>query len=214
MKTDDLIADLTADLSPTSPRRPLWRILAGLGVGGLASAVLMLAWLGLRPDLAHAVATPMFWMKFAYPLITFVLMTVGLERLSRPGGLLGGLAWGVLAPFGLLAIAASMRLMEADPAVRPIMIMGVSSQVCPWRISVLALPILAGAVWALRGLAPTRLMLAGLLAGGCAGALGAWIYAFHCDESAMPFVAIWYTAGAAIVALAGGLAGRSLLRWS
>jgi hypothetical protein len=46
-----------------------------------------------------------------------------------------------------------------------------------------------------------------------AGAVGAWIYAFHCNESAAPFVAIWYTLGMAAVGASGGLLGKWLLRW-
>ena len=93
------------------------------------------------------------------------------------------------------------------------LMMGVSANVCPWRIYIIGLPLLAGAVWAVRGLAPTRLTLAGLVAGGCAGAISAVIYGFHCDETAAPFVAIWYTLGMAAVAALGGLAGSRWLRW-
>src|SRR5436305_1310905 len=46
-----------------------------------------------------------------------------------------------------------------------------------------------------------------------AGAAGALVYSFHCDEFAVPFLAIWYTLG---IALAGGLgagAAKLVLRW-
>jgi hypothetical protein len=91
--------------------------------------------------------------------------------------------------------------------------MGSSADVCPWRICMLGLPVLAGAVWAVRGLAPTRLTLAGLAAGGAAGGIAALIYGFHCPETAAPFVAVWYTLGMAAVAALGGLLGARLLRW-
>ncbi|WP_376772196.1 NrsF family protein [Phyllobacterium trifolii] len=35
----------------------------------------------------------------------------------------------------------------------------------------------------------------------------------HCDERAMPFVAIWYTLGVVIRGLAGAFMGRLILRW-
>jgi hypothetical protein len=85
--------------------------------------------------------------------------------------------------------------------------------VCPWRILAIGLPVLAGAVWAVRGLAPTRLAAAGLAAGACAGGLGAEIYAVACDETSAPFLAVWYTLGMAIVAALGAVAGSRLLRW-
>jgi hypothetical protein len=214
MKTDELIADLTADLKPVAAGAPVRRILFGMGLGGAASAALMLVWLGPRPDLAQAMATSMFWMKFAYTLASFILLLFGLERLARPGGTLKALAWASLIPFALVSSMALLRLMQAEPAMRQAMVMGQSSQVCPWRIVVLALPILAGAIWALRGLAPTRLPLAGLVAGACAGAMSAWIYSFHCDERTAAFTVVWYTGGVALVALLGALASRRLLRWT
>ena len=64
-----------------------------------------------------------------------------------------------------------------------------------------------------RGLDDPRLLLAGLVAGGCAGGLGAAIYAFACEETSAPFLAIWYTLGMALVAGLGALAGSRLLRW-
>ena len=91
--------------------------------------------------------------------------------------------------------------------------MGSSAHDCPWRIFVIGLPLLAGAIWALRGLAPTRLTLAGLTAGGAAGGLAALIYGFHCPETAAPFVAVWYTLGMALVAALGAVTGARLLRW-
>ena len=69
--------------------------------------------------------------------------------------------------------------------------------------SSLSLPICAGTLWSLRALAPTHLIVAGAVAGFASGALGAWIYAFHCDESAMPFVLIFYTLGIALVGATG-----------
>ena len=70
-----------------------------------------------------------------------------------------------------------------------------------------------GLFWALRSLAPTKLTLAGGIAGMLAGAVGTFIYAFHCNESAAPFVAIWYTLGIAAVGVVGALFGRVLLLW-
>jgi hypothetical protein len=46
-----------------------------------------------------------------------------------------------------------------------------------------------------------------------AGALGAAVYALHCDEMAAPFLATWYLLGMTIPALIGAGAGPRLLRW-
>ena len=91
--------------------------------------------------------------------------------------------------------------------------LGKSALVCPWLIALLAAPVLAGLFWAMRGLAPTHLRAAGFAAGLTSGAAGAWVYAFHCPESALPFIALWYTAGILVVGAAGLVLGPRLLRW-
>ena len=213
METDALIQSLSAEAVPVAPGAVARRILIGLGLGGATSILLMIAWLGVRPDIREAVATGMFWVKFAYTVLTGLFMTAALIRLSRPGAKVGALAVVIAAPLLALVVMALVRLMRADPEMRMPLMMGASADVCPWRIFVIGLPVLAGAVWAVRGLAPTRLTVAGLAAGGCAGAFGAAIYGFHCNETASPFVAVWYTLGIAAVALLGGLAGARWLRW-
>jgi hypothetical protein len=213
VETDALIQSLSANPTRVTPGAVARRILAGLGLGAATSTVLMIAWLGLRPDLETAMATGMFWVKLAYTLLTGLFLTAALTRLARPGAKVGAFAVAVAAPLAALVAMAVVRLMRADPEMRMPLMMGTSSGVCPWRIFVIGLPVLAGAVWAVRGLAPTRLTLAGLVAGGCAGAFGAAIYGFHCDETASPFVAVWYTLGIGAVAALGGLAGSRWLRW-
>lgn len=211
--TDDLIASLSADVPKVAPGAVARRIALGLGIGALGSAIVMLAWLGPRPDLAQAVATPMFWMKFGYAALTGLILAGILARLAKPAARVGGLAVAAAAPFVLVAAMAAIRFVEAPPEAQRALLMGQTSMICPWRILAIGLPLLAGAVWAMRGLAPTRLGLAGLAAGGCAGALGAMIYSIACDETSAPFLAIWYTLGMVLVALVGAAAGSRLLRW-
>ena len=212
-KTDALIASLSEGLAPTPPGAVRRRIAIGLGAGGLVSSILMIVWLGIRPDLAEAVTTVMFWVKFGYAAVAGVALALALERLSRPGVRLGNLTFLVAAPFILMACLGAARLMMSEPAAHHALLTGGSYRVCAFRIYIIGLPLLTGALWAVRGLAPTRLTLAGLVAGGCAGAISAVIYGFHCDETAAPFVAVWYTLGMAAVAVLGGLAGSRLLRW-
>ncbi len=213
METDALIQSLSQAPAPVAPGTVARRILLGLGLGAATSALLMIAWLGVRPDLGAAMATGMFWVKFAYTVLTGLFLTAALIRLARPGGKVGAVAAAIAVPLALLVVMAAVRLMRADPDARMALLMGDSASVCPWRIFVIGLPVLAGAVWAVRGLGPTRLTFAGLVAGGCAGAFGAAIYGFHCNETASPFVVVWYTLGMAALAAVGGLAGARWLRW-
>ncbi|THD58804.1 DUF1109 domain-containing protein [Phenylobacterium sp.] len=211
--TDELIARLSADVPKVAPGAVARRLALGLGLGGVVSTALMLVWLGPRPDLAQALSTPMFWMKFGYAAITGLILAALLGRLARPGARAGVLAGLAAAPFAVVAAMALARFALAPPQAQHDLLMGHTSMICPWRIATIGLPLLAGAVWAVRGLAPTRLVLAGLVAGGCAGAVGAAVYGFACDETSAPFLAIWYTLGMALVAALGAAAGTRLLRW-
>jgi hypothetical protein len=213
MKTDDLIAALSTDLEPVSRRAVGQTLLTGLMAGGAISVALMLLWLGPRPDMMPAMATPMFWMKLIYALGIAVFGFVLVDRLARPGG--DGGPWRLLifAPLAAIAVMALYRYFSTPEASRMALLMGGSWRVCAPRILVLSLPVFAGVFWSLRGLAPTRLALAGTTAGVLAGALGTFVYAFHCTESAAPFVAIWYTLGIAAVGILGALLGRLALRW-
>ena len=80
-------------------------------------------------------------------------------------------------------------------------------------ILALSLPALIAMIWALRGLAPTRLHLTGLAAGLLAGAVGAAAYALSCEEQSIAFIAAWYSLGIALSGALGGALGGRLLRW-
>ena len=213
MKTADLIDALSARLEPTSSRAPLWRMAGWVGGGAAVSAALMLAILGLRPDIAAALGTMMFWTKFAYTLALGGLALWLAERLGRPGVKADLPAILLVAVVALFVVAAALDLAAAPrPLWRP-MLMGHSAGLCPYLILGLAAPLLVGAVMGLRAFAPTRPILAGLAAGLAAGGLAAFVYGFSCNESAMPFVAVWYTLPVLLAGALGALVGRLTLRW-
>ena len=138
---------------------------------------------------------------------------IATERLARPGMRLG-LVWAALAaPVLVLWLVAAVVLINAAPEQRAYLILGETWKSCPFNIALIALPLLAATLWAMKGLAPTRLALAGASAGLLAGALSALVYALHCPESTAPFLAIWYVLGIAIPTLAGALSGPRVLRW-
>jgi|HubBroStandDraft_5_1064220.scaffolds.fasta_scaffold26085_5 hypothetical protein len=213
MKTDALIDTLAERAAPVGAGRAARILALGAGGGALVSFVAMVLWLGIRPDMAEAMATSAYWMKFFYTLLFAVAGFWTIERLARPGTSSRTQMTLEALPFAGVALVALVRLALVPAAMRMPMAMGHSAHVCPWRIVILALPVFAGTFWALRKLAPTRPAISGLAAGLAAGALGAFIYAFHCDESAAAFVALWYTLGIGLVGLAGALLGRLLLRW-
>ncbi|UJW87072.1 NrsF family protein [Devosia sp. SL43] len=211
--TDDLIARLSSDLKPVRPMAMHRLLVAAVVVSGLVAIVAMNMWLGMRADIATAPMTMMFWTKFGYTLAVAVLGGFATLALARP---IGAARWpwlaiGVLAI--LLVIGAAWQLMQAEPDDMMPLVIGGTSLVCPWRIVVLGLPVLLGAILALRRFAPANPTLAGFAAGIMAGGTGAWVYSFACGENGMMFLALWYSLGILIVGALGAVLGRFLLRW-
>lgn len=211
--TDDLIARLSADLKPVRPRAMAVLLLSATILSTIVAVIAMNMWLGMRPDMDTAMATMNFWTKFTYTLSVAILGGVATLALARPDG---HTRWPWYVALGLLAvlvILAFVQLARAEPGEMMPLIVGGTSMVCPWRIVVLGLPILFGAILALRRLAPRNPTLAGFAAGIMAGGAGAWVYSFACAETGMMFLALWYTLGILIVGVIGAVLGRWLLRW-
>jgi hypothetical protein len=213
MTTNDLIARLTGDLKPVSPIAALERVGIGLGAGFTAATILMFLWLGLRPDLVAATATIPFWLKLAYTSALALAGASAVKRIAYPLGHVRLNTILFIATVAVICVLAIAQLIMTSGDQHYAMIAGHTMNVCTFYIVMLSLPLLAGNLWILRGLAPMRPTLAGAIAGVAAGAMASLIYSFHCDESAMPFVAIWYTFGVLIPGFAGAFMGRLLLRW-
>jgi hypothetical protein len=213
VKTDELIALLARDATPVKRGALPLRIALPALIGAIAAFVILVPWIGIRPDLAEAVGGSNFWMKTIYTFGFGVAGFALVERLSRPGAK-GRFGWIIIALWAAMAIAfASRQLMTQAPDQMYAAMMGSSWDTCPWRILVLSLPGLALILWTMRRFAPTRPVLAGAAAGLLAGGLGATIYGLHCQETAAPFVAIWYSLGMALSTLTGAVFGSRVLRW-
>ena len=211
--SDDLLDRLTTDLAPTPPRALQARLFGWAGIGIVVSAILMVVWLGLRPDLMAAMGTMMFWTKFAYTAIFAVLGGLAALNLARPGGVMWRQAIGLAALVALTGIAGVIQMLIMGPDEMRRLVMGGSALVCPFYIVALSAPIYAAIVLAMRKAAPTNPALAGFSAGLFAGGAAVWVYAFHCTESGMPFITIWYTLGVLGAAVLGAVIGRFVLRW-
>jgi len=213
MRTDELIDHLSGVLEPV-PRSQVLRVLVlGIVGGGVVSALLMAATIGIRPDLMDAMGGSAFWLKFVYTFLVAALSLKLVEQLARPDAAVGSLAWLLAVPVLVMVALATREMMPADSSTRHALIMGHSARVCSILIVSLALPLFAALFWSLRQLAPTRLTEAGAAAGLLAGSAAATIYALHCTESTPTFIAIWYTAGIMLTVLLGAALGRLLLRW-
>jgi len=211
MRTDDLIELLTSNAGP-APRAVAARRLAPAALAGAVTAVLAaVIVLGLVPPAMFGSIA--FWVKLGYAGLLAVAAGWLTARLSRPVSR-------TAAPWSLLAaVAAAMLLIGAASLLRQpaderlAYLFGHSWVECPWNVLALSLPALLAALWAVRGLAPTRPRLAGLAAGLFAGALGAAGYALACPELSMAFVATWYSLGIALTGALGAILGPRVLRW-
>lgn len=213
MKTDELVSLLAANAAPVDRNTVSRRFGLALAWGGLGATLLMAITLGVRPDLGQMPLMPMFWVKLAFPASLAAAGVFAVERLSRPGMRLDGVWAGLVVPVLLVWLMGIGAFVNATPAQRPALVFGSTWTTCPFNIAMLSIPVFIGVFWAMKGLAPTRLALAGAGGGLLAGAVGAFVYAFHCPEVAAPFLGIWYVAGMAIPALIGALLGPRLLYW-
>jgi hypothetical protein len=213
MKTDDLVNMLAAGAGSVEPGTTARRYAIALGWGALGATLLMAIVLGVRSDLATAARLPMFWMKLAFPACLAIGALYAAARLSRPGVQLGRVPAALAAPVLAMWLLAAFVLLSAAAGRREALIFGATWNECPLLVAMLSLPVFVAALWAMKGLAPTRLALAGAAAGLLAGSTGALIYALHCPEMEAPFLAIWYLLGMLIPAAAGAIIGPRVLRW-
>jgi len=213
MKTDDLVAMLATGVAAAPRRAAGRRLTLALFAGLPLSFAILFAEYGLRRDLVQAMFWPMFWVKVLFPLCIAAAAFVVAQRLARPGVQVRRAWIGIAVPVLAVWVMAALAWFSAPAEERMPLLMGESWRVCALSIGLMALPVFAAALLALKGLAPTRPALAGAAAGALAGGVGAAVYALHCMELTAPFLAVWYVSGIALPVLVGAVLGPRLLRW-
>jgi hypothetical protein len=212
VRTSDFITALSADPIP-EPIRLGRRVAAALAFGFVCSVALYCLLLGPRPDVAAAAGTMRFWMKFV-DSFAFALPTLLLTlRLAYPDAKPRALALWLLAPFILLAAGVVVELLVVPQSEWMSRLMGATAIHCMITIPMLAAPILAALIVALRPGAPLYPGLTGAIAGAAAAGVGALVYASSCPGDSPLFVATWYPLATLICMGVGALAGRRFLVW-
>jgi hypothetical protein len=212
VKTSELIAALAADPVPEQIRLGR-RVALALVVGLAASVVLYWLLLGPRPDIAAASGSMRFWMKFV-DSFAFALPTLLLTlRLAHPDAKPRALALWLIAPFILLGAGVVIELVIVPQSEWMSRLMGSTAMHCTITIPILAAPVLAALIVALRAGAPLHPGLTGALAGAAAAGVGALVYASSCPGDSPLFVATWYPLATLICMGVGALAGRRFLAW-
>lgn len=212
MKTSELIAALAADPVP-EPIHMGRRFVAALGVGLVGALVLYALIVGPRPDLAQALGTVRFNLKLVDALALALPSLLLLVRLARPDAKPGVLGLWLFAPLALLTAAVIAELFVVPQNEWLPRLVGHNMRYCTTMIPILAAPILAALIVALRAGAPQHPGWTGALAGAAAAGLASFLYASHCPDDSPLFVATWYTLAAALVAAIGALAGSRVLRF-
>ena len=213
MRTDDLVGLLSTGITPVKSGTVARRFGVSLPLAAIGATALMAIVFGIRPDLSAIVKTAIFWEKLAFPLCLGIGALIATVRLARPGAKVGG-GWPVMAiPVVIVWIAAIAVVGTAAPQDRLPAILGHSWRTCPFNILLMSVPGFIAIFWAVKGLAPTRLRLAGAISGLLASSIATVAYCFHCPEMSPAFWSIWYVAGMLLPAALGTVLGPKLLRW-
>lgn len=211
MKTQTLIEILARGAGPAPQAPVLHRLVPAMAFGLITSGFFALASMGSIPAAMWDTSAP--WMKLIYGGGMALAAGWLTARLSRPVAHTRWPLGAVLAVFAIILVVGALTLVTAAPDQRMEALFGQTWLSCPRNVVMLSLPALAGAFWALSGLAPTRLRAAGFNAGLMAGALGAIGYSLVCPEVSATFVAVWYSLGILLTGLLGAVLGPWLLRW-
>lgn len=212
MKTDQLIAALTADTKTAS--RPigqqLWIAISG---GAIVAALIFMVGVHARPDIATALETPRFLYKYVLTLSLFASAFGLMLHLARPGVVPKGWLAALAIPPVLLIASVIAEFFLVPSSGWGMSLMGKNAVVCLVLIPVLSAAPLAAVMWTLRDGAPTHPVLAGATAGLVSAGIGATLYATHCQDDSPFFVAAWYGLAIVLVTVVGAFLGKRLLRW-
>lgn len=211
MKTDHLIDLLVQD---TRVRTSLNHLLQQATIAAiLIVAIAFFSAVGFRPDIDNAMETGRFLFKFVITIALAVTGSIAMFRVGKPGVPLTLSAWSLLIPLALAIGAAIVELSVMPSETWGTRMVGHNSKLCLTIIPILSIGPLACFLLALRQGAPTRPGLAGVVAGLASAGIAATFYAANCNDDSPLFVLLWYPIAIFTVAAAGGLVGRSLLRW-
>jgi hypothetical protein len=212
VKTSEFIAALAADPVP-EPIRLGRRFSAALALGLVGALTLYLLVVGPRPDFVAALGTIRFNLKFVNALALALPSILLLLRLARPDARPGALALWLFAPLVLLAAAVVVELIVVPQDEWLPRLIGHNMRYCMTMIPMMAAPIMAALIWALKSGAPRHPGWTGALAGAAAAGLASFLYASHCPDDSPLFVATWYPLATLVCAAAGAWAGRRFLAW-
>jgi hypothetical protein len=213
MKTDELVALLSANPEPVDRGWAVRTLGVALGAGSILALGITIVGLGVRPDLMTARALIFVVIKLFFAVGIVSLALVYLTRLTRPGAQRKTSSFLIAMPFLVIVGLAAISLGLAPSSHWDRMIAGDQWLECLVSVPIIAIVPFAISVWAVRRAAPTNLARTGAFTGLIAGGVSAMAYAVHCTDDSLPFVAVWYSGTIVLCTLAGAALGPRLLRW-
>lgn len=209
----DLLVDNLVERHRRTPLLTLPRRVANAALLGAAiTLLLVLAW-GLRPDIASASATLGFWVKLGFGAGLAVAGLAALLALFRPEHPAPRRLGLTAIPLAVIVAAVFKEASAVSEAELVALWVGRTAFACPFAIVALSIAPAIALIIAGRRSAPTRLRLTGGVIGLASGGISATLYALHCPETGMAFVATWYLIGIPLAVLIGAICGPRLLRW-
>lgn len=210
-KSDLLIADLVADMTPVRPMRA-WQLLVALVGAWMVSVAISLMLFGMRPDILVALGTYAFWVRFGIAIGMAVSSAVIAVALSRPGGRPPLLALAALVASVGLFVMPGFAIMALNIHERPFN--DGSAHNCLETVLVNGLPALLAMTWWLRRAAPVMPVRAALVAAFGAGAIGNFAFMVACANDTLVHSLVWHGCSLLMVTLGGALMlPRVLPRW-
>ncbi|MCA0422628.1 MAG: NrsF family protein [Proteobacteria bacterium] len=210
MKTDRLVHLLASDndAATARARRAQNLNLVYLMLAAVLTAAGFVLFVGLRDDLAAVM--PAILRKEAVTLAAVLAGGVVFWRLSAPEGRNPGL---LMAPVVMIILFVLWELARTGLSDWQGRMIGTNSLSCLVLVSLLALPVLGALLALLKWRAPGASGRAGAAAGLVAAGFAASLYALHCTDDSMLFVALWYSIATLLLSGLGALAARHFVRW-
>ena len=128
MTTGQLIDLIVKDLKPEWSFNRI--VLFAMGMGILIAATAFLVGVGFRADIAEAMRSWRFLLKFGLTGTLAVSMTGMLANLGRPNGAIGGWGWGAAVAPLMLVCAIAIELMTEPEAKWLVRLVGHNSRTC------------------------------------------------------------------------------------
>lgn len=206
-----LIAEMTEELKPVSPVRPLHGA-ALVGFATLIAGFVSIAYFGFWTGIVSGEASGYFWITNGLLAILGATSTTSLvaSAFPRVGARGNAAAWGaamigVLPMAGLLSLLSPKIVNEAGPVI------------WYWECAayglIAALLIAGAAIAFLRRGAPVALGRTGWITGIAAGSLGSLAYGITCPVDSLDHVGIVHIAPVAVAAVLGRIVVPPLIRW-